>query len=112
MPTNQRIGFDDCKGVPPVEKTGELGKSETNGVASAPGLYLSLNVEAQLFSEEQILGGKSSRRPKAQKRNLATSAKIKNLPRANANTSGELCGDEGIQLFYRTLRRCGFRARR
>ena len=68
MPTNQCIRFDDCKSAAPVEKTGELGKGKAHGVGSAPRLYLSLNVEAKLFSEDQILGGKSSRRSKAQKK--------------------------------------------
>jgi hypothetical protein len=54
MPTNQCIGFDYCKGVTPVEKTGELSKGKANGVGSAPRLYVSLNVEAKLFSQEQI----------------------------------------------------------
>jgi hypothetical protein len=61
MPTNQCIGFDDCKGVPPVEKTRELGKGKAHGVGSAPRRYLSFNVEAKLFSEEHILGGRGSR---------------------------------------------------
>src|SRR5262249_44414790 len=60
----QRIsvsGLDDREGVPPVEETREMGKGKTNGVGSAPRLDLSLNVEAELFAEEQILGGNSSR---------------------------------------------------
>ena len=61
MPANQRIRFDDRENVPPVEKTGDMGKRKTNGVGSAPRLDLSLNVETELFAEEQILGGNSSR---------------------------------------------------
>jgi hypothetical protein len=106
MPTNQCIGFDDCKGVPPVEKTRELGKGKANGVGGTPRLYLSLSVEAKLFSKEQILGGKSGRRPEHKKRNVAISAKIKMLLRANVNTARELRADDGIQVLYRTLKRC------
>src|SRR5499427_9710768 len=61
MPTNQCVGLDDHEGVPPVEETREMGQRKTNGVGSAPRLDLSLNVEAELFAEEQILGGNSSR---------------------------------------------------
>src|SRR5262249_48020439 len=57
---NQCVGLDDREGVPPVEETREMGKRKTNGVGSAPRLDLSLNVEAELFAEEQILGGNSS----------------------------------------------------
>src|SRR5215468_10808643 len=53
--------FFDREGVPPDEETREMGKRKTNGVGSAPRLDLSLNVEAELFAEEQILGGNSSR---------------------------------------------------
>ena len=61
MPTNQCIGLDDREGVPPVEETGEMGERKTNGVGSAPRLDLSLNIEAELFAEQQILGGDSRR---------------------------------------------------
>src|SRR5215467_10970159 len=61
VPANQCVGLDDREGVPPVEETREMGKRKTNGVGSAPRLDLSLNVEAELFAEEQILGGNSSR---------------------------------------------------
>src|SRR5215510_3928118 len=61
VPANQCVGLDDREGVPPVEGTREMGKRKTNGVGSAPRLDLSLNVEAELFAEEQILGGNSSR---------------------------------------------------
>ena len=61
MPPNQCVGLDDREGVPPVEETRKMGKRKTNGVGSTPRLDLSLNVEAELFAEEQILGGNSSR---------------------------------------------------
>jgi hypothetical protein len=61
MPSNQCIGLDDGEGVPPVEETPELAKRKTNRVGQAPRLDLPFNVEAELFAEEQILGGNSSR---------------------------------------------------
>src|SRR5262249_19990555 len=42
-------------------KKRERWASVTNGVGSALRLDLSLNVEVELFAEEQILGGNSSR---------------------------------------------------
>lgn len=61
MPTNQCIGLDDREGVPPVEETRKIGKRKTSGVGGASRLDLSLNVQAELFAEEQILGSNSSR---------------------------------------------------
>src|SRR5262249_3793792 len=63
-PRCQRIsvsGWTTREGVPPVEETREMGKRKTNGVGNAPRLDLSLNVEAELVAEEQILSGNSNR---------------------------------------------------
>jgi len=59
MPTDQRVGFDDRQRTPPIEEAGESSQRKANGVGGPPRFYLSLDIEAELFAQKQILGGDS-----------------------------------------------------
>ena len=59
MPTDQRVGFDDRQRTPPIEEAGESSQRKANGVSGPPRFYLSLDIEAKLFAQKQILGGDS-----------------------------------------------------
>jgi len=56
MPSDQRVGFDDGEGISPIEETTESAQSKTNGVCSAAGFDLSLNIETELFAQKEIFG--------------------------------------------------------
>ena len=61
MPSDQRVGFDDRQGIPPIEKTGESGHRKANGVGGATWFHPSLDIKAELFPQEEIFGCNSSR---------------------------------------------------
>ncbi len=59
MPTDQRVGFDDHKGIPPIEEASELSQRITNGVGGPPRFYFALDIQGELFAQKQILGRES-----------------------------------------------------
>ena len=42
-----------------LEEAGESSQRKANGVGGPPRFYLSLDIEAELFAQKQILGGDS-----------------------------------------------------
>ena len=56
MPTNQRVGFDDGEGVPPVEETGQLSQCKANGIVSSSWFDFALDIYGELFAQKQVLG--------------------------------------------------------
>ena len=66
MPSDQRVGFDDHKGIPPIEKTRELGQRKANGVGGPAWFHLSLDIKAELFPQEKIFGCNSSGGPETE----------------------------------------------
>jgi len=66
MPSDQRVGFDDCKSIPPIEKTRESGQRKANGVRGAAWFHFSLDIKAELFPQEEIFGCNSRGGPETE----------------------------------------------
>src|SRR2546427_3925645 len=48
MPTDERVGFDDREGIPPIEKAGEPSQRKAIGVGGLSRFCFSLGIEAEL----------------------------------------------------------------
>src|SRR5439155_7464416 len=57
VPSNQRIRFDDCQGIAPFKISGKVRECKTNRIGSPSRFLVPLDVQHELFAEEQILGG-------------------------------------------------------
>jgi hypothetical protein len=56
MPTDQRVGFDDGEGIPPVEQTRQPSQCKADGIGRPVRLRFPFDKESELFTQEQIFG--------------------------------------------------------
>jgi hypothetical protein len=56
MPVNQRLGLDNGQGVFPGKQSREQNQSQPSSTASSSWFKLTLQVQSQLFAEEEVLG--------------------------------------------------------
>jgi len=62
MPSDQRIRLHDCEEATPVDQPRERDKRNPSRIVAATWFHLPLDIQRQLLSQEQILGGELSMR--------------------------------------------------
>jgi hypothetical protein len=66
MPPDQRVGFDDGEGIPPVEQARQSGQCKTDGIGRPARFRFSLDKESELFTQEQIFSSDSGGGPETE----------------------------------------------
>jgi hypothetical protein len=57
MPSDERVGLDDDQQVTPFDQPRQRDERNPRRIVGAAWLRLPLDIQRQLFSQEQILGG-------------------------------------------------------
>ena len=63
MPADQRVRFDHSEGASPIDQPRQRHEHDPSRIIGTPWLDLTLHIQRQLFSQEQILSGDSGMRP-------------------------------------------------